>query len=109
MTSNPNGLCIVSAVACALMRCERSIQMRSTISRLLSWTLLTRCDLHKIRTKEYLVRYHVAIQDLTDALIHSREGRTVHGHTWVGVILKYSTGLRAQLGVRGENAHKPNE
>ena len=27
----------------------------------------------------------VAIQDQVDALIHSREGRTVHGHTLVGV------------------------
>ena len=81
MTSNPNGLCIVSAVASALMRCERSMQTRSANSRLLSWTLLTHCDLQKIRTKAYLVRYHVAIQDLADALIHNREGRTVHGHT----------------------------
>ena len=56
------------------------IQARSANSRLLSWTLLTGCDLHKIRTKAYLVRCHVAIQDLADTLIHSREGRTVHGH-----------------------------
>ena len=81
MTSNPDGLQIVSAVACALMRCESSIQMRSANSRLWYWTLLTRCDLRKIRTKAYLVRYHIGLQDLVDALIHSREGRTVHGHT----------------------------
>ena len=54
MSLNPNGLCIVSAVACALMRRERSIQTRTANSRLLSWTLLTRCDLHKIITKAYI-------------------------------------------------------
>ena len=71
------------------------MQMRSANSRLLSWTLLTRCDLHKIRMKAYLVRYHVAIQGLASALIHSREGRTVHGQTGVVVTSRIQPDLRA--------------
>ena len=36
---------------------------------------------HRIHTQVRTPDDSVAIQDLTDALIHSREGRTVHGHT----------------------------
>ena len=43
-------------------------------------------------------RPYVAIQDLADALIHSREGRTVHGHTRVGVTSRIQHDLRALVG-----------
>ena len=40
----------------------------------------------------------VAIQDLASALIHSREGRTVHGHIRVGVTSRIQPELRALIG-----------
>ena len=45
------------------------MQTRNADSRLSARTLLTRYDLHKIKTKAYLVRYHVAIKDLAVAVI----------------------------------------